>query len=43
MLAKDESLQQHLINNITPLAITNADEVVAAEILRLSQGNSKHK
>ena len=32
-LAKDEAKQNELKTNITPLAITNADEVVAKEIL----------
>ena len=33
-LSKDEVLQQTLKKNITPLAITNADEVIAKEILK---------
>ena len=32
-LSKDEALQQQLKQNIAPLAITNADEVIAKEIL----------
>jgi UDP-N-acetylglucosamine--N-acetylmuramyl-(pentapeptide) pyrophosphoryl-undecaprenol N-acetylglucosamine transferase len=32
-LAKDEALQQQLKQNIIPLAITNADETIAKEIL----------
>jgi len=33
-LAKDGSRQQELISNISKLAITNADEIIAKEILR---------
>ena len=33
-LSKNESLQQRLKNNISPMAITNADEVIATEILK---------
>ena len=33
-LAKNEALQQQLKQNIAPLAITNADEVIANEILK---------
>ncbi|MGH2648405.1 MAG: undecaprenyldiphospho-muramoylpentapeptide beta-N-acetylglucosaminyltransferase [Ginsengibacter sp.] len=32
-LSKNETLQEHLKKNIAPLAITNADEVIATEIL----------
>lgn len=34
-LANDEAKQQELKNNIAALAVTNADEVVAAEMLKL--------
>ena len=34
-LVKDEAKQQQLTGNIGTLAITNADEVVATEILRI--------
>ncbi len=34
-LAKDESKQEELKNNISKLAITNADEIIAKEILSL--------
>jgi len=33
-LSKNEELQQSLKQNISPLAITNADEVIATEILK---------
>ncbi len=33
-LSKDEALQQRLKANISPMAITNADEVIAKEILK---------
>ena len=33
-LSKDEPLQERLIENISKLAITNADEIVAKEILK---------
>jgi UDP-N-acetylglucosamine--N-acetylmuramyl-(pentapeptide) pyrophosphoryl-undecaprenol N-acetylglucosamine transferase len=33
-LAKDASLQQQLVSNISTMAITNADEIIAAEILK---------
>lgn len=33
-LAKDETAQQLLINNISPLGITNADERIAVEIIK---------
>jgi hypothetical protein len=32
---KDEAMQQELIKNISPLGITQADEKVAEEILKL--------
>ncbi|MCC7379050.1 MAG: UDP-N-acetylglucosamine--N-acetylmuramyl-(pentapeptide) pyrophosphoryl-undecaprenol N-acetylglucosamine transferase, partial [Chitinophagaceae bacterium] len=34
-LSKDESKQQELKNNIGKLAITNADEIIATEILKM--------
>ncbi len=34
-LAKDENKQEELKNNISKLAITNADEIIATEILKL--------
>jgi UDP-N-acetylglucosamine--N-acetylmuramyl-(pentapeptide) pyrophosphoryl-undecaprenol N-acetylglucosamine transferase len=37
-LAKSQEIQQALITRITPLAITNADEVVATEILKYIRG-----
>jgi UDP-N-acetylglucosamine--N-acetylmuramyl-(pentapeptide) pyrophosphoryl-undecaprenol N-acetylglucosamine transferase len=40
-LAKDEAKQNELKANIAPLAITNADEVVAGEILRSLPNPSK--
>ncbi len=36
-LAKDPLLQKQLKNNIAPLAIGNADKVIAAEIIKLTQ------
>jgi UDP-N-acetylglucosamine--N-acetylmuramyl-(pentapeptide) pyrophosphoryl-undecaprenol N-acetylglucosamine transferase len=36
-LAKDQDKQQELIKNIANLAITNADEVIAKEVLRASK------
>ncbi|RYZ46051.1 MAG: hypothetical protein EOP49_24065, partial [Sphingobacteriales bacterium] len=36
-LAKDKSRQQELIANISKLAVTNADEVIAKEVLRASK------
>ena len=36
-LAKDQDKQQELIKNIADLAITNADEVIAKEVLRASK------
>jgi len=38
-LAKDEAKQNALRTNIAPLAITNADEVVAREILKTLESN----
>jgi UDP-N-acetylglucosamine--N-acetylmuramyl-(pentapeptide) pyrophosphoryl-undecaprenol N-acetylglucosamine transferase len=35
-LVANENMQQQLIKNITPLGITNADEVVATEIIKQS-------
>lgn len=40
-LANDEAKQNELRKNIAPLAITNADEVVAKEIIRASPNPSK--
>ena len=34
-LSKDESNQEELKSNISKLAITNADEIIATEILKL--------
>jgi len=34
-LSKDENKQQELKNNISKLAVTNADEIIAVEILKL--------
>jgi UDP-N-acetylglucosamine--N-acetylmuramyl-(pentapeptide) pyrophosphoryl-undecaprenol N-acetylglucosamine transferase len=36
-LAKDNKRQTELVNNISTLAVTNADEVIAKEILRASK------
>ena len=36
-LAKDNTRQNELINNISKLSVTNADEVIAKEILRASK------
>jgi len=33
-LSKDAVLQERLIENISKLAITNADEIVAKEVLK---------
>jgi hypothetical protein len=34
-LSKDENRQQELIGNIGKLAVANADEIIAKEILKL--------
>ena len=34
-LSKDENRQQELVSNISKLAITHADEIIAKEILKL--------
>ena len=35
MLAKDETLQEKLETNIAKYAVTNADEIIAKEILSI--------